>query len=340
MSRDLPSGVELAFDGLVVEVAGMIVTRSSADAALARPTTVTLGVFDGLHLGHQAIMHTVVERAGLSGTTPTVLTFDPHPRSVLHPESAPPLLQTFEQRLEGMRFLGIEQVVALEFTRELASVPAEEFVRRFLVEDLNTKAVYLGRGFAFGRGRGGNIELLRDLGLRYGFEADEVGAVELRGKRISSTATRRALRDGRMSLARRMLGRPYGLEGRVVEGRRLGGPTLGFPTANIEPHNRVLPATGVYVTATLVGGHWYRSVTNVGRRPTVGDDDHVTVEAHLLDFNQSLYGEAIRVRFLHRLRGEVRFAGLDELREQIRRDAARARRYFEHPIVRRSLIVV
>lgn len=317
----------------------MIVSRRTDDSSLARPATVTLGVFDGLHLGHQAIMHTVVARAAESGTAPTVVTFDPHPRSVLHPESAPPLLQSFEQRLEGMRFLGIDQVVALEFTRDLAAIPAEEFVRRFLVDDLAVRAVYLGRGFAFGRGRGGDIELLRSLGARYGFDADEVDEVELRGKRISSTATRRALGAGHMSLARRMLGRPYGLEGVVAHGRQLGGPVLGFPTANIEPHHRVLPASGVYVTATLVDGVWHRSVTNVGRRPTVGNDEHVTVEAHLLDFDRALYGMTIRVRFLHRLRGERRFPGLDELKMQIGRDVERARRYFSHSLVRRNLTV-
>lgn len=318
----------------------MIVVRRTDDAALRRPTTLTLGVFDGLHLGHQAIMRTIVDHAAETGTAPTVVTFDPHPRSVLHPESAPPLLQTFDQRLEGMKFLGIEQVVVLEFTRELAGVPAEEFVARFLIDDLEARAVFLGRGFAFGRGRRGNIELLRELSERLGFEADEVGEIELRGTRISSTATRRALREGRVNLARRMLGRPYGLEGRVVEGRRLGGSVLKFPTANIEPVNRVLPAPGVYVTATLVDDLWHRSVTNVGRRPTVGEEEHITVESHLLDFDRSLYGLTIRTRFLHRLRGERRFPSLDDLREQIGRDVARARRYFGCPAVQRNLAFV
>src|SRR6185369_9904281 len=314
--------------------------HGTENADIARPTVLTLGVFDGLHLGHQLIMKIVVDRARAIGAVPTVVTFEPHPRAVLHPESAPPMLQTFEQRIEGMRFFGIEQVVVLEFTRELAAVPAEEFVRRFLLDDLAARAVYLGRGFAFGKGRSGNIELLRELSARFGFEADEVAEVELRGKRISSTAARRALGSGRVSLARRMLGRPYGLEGLVVEGRRLGGPVLGFPTANIEPHHRVLPASGVYVTATLVDGTWRRSVTNVGRRPTGGDDEHVTVEAHLLDFDGSLYGKTIRVRFLHRVRSERRFASVDELREQIACDAERARRYFEQPLVRRNLTFV
>ncbi|MGB5036267.1 MAG: bifunctional riboflavin kinase/FAD synthetase [Blastocatellia bacterium] len=317
----------------------MIVSRSATDPAIVRPSTVTIGVFDGLHLGHQAIMRTVVERSRQNGTVPTVVTFDPHPRSVLYPESAPPLLQTFDQRIEGMSFLGIGQVLAIPFDREIASLSAEDFVMRYLVEALEARAIYLGRGFGFGRGRSGNISLLREMSVRCGFEADEVGEVELRGKRISSTATRRALQHGRVNLARRMLGRPYGLEGVVAEGRRMGGSVLRFPTANIEPQSRVLPARGVYVTASLVDGVWYRSVTNIGVRPTVTDEERVIVESHLLDFDRPLYGELIRVRFLHRLRGERRFPSIDELRDQISHDAGRARRYFHHPLVRRHLVV-
>lgn len=318
----------------------MIVARSISDASIERPSTVTIGVFDGLHLGHQSIMRTVVERAARDGTTPTVVTFDPHPRSILYPESAPPLLQTFDQRIEGMAFLGIRQVLAIPFSLEIAALTAETFVERYLVEALDAKSIYLGRGFAFGRKRSGNIQVLREMSSRHGFDADEVGEVDLRGKRISSTATRQALQSGRVNLARRMLGRPYGLEGVVVEGRRMGGPVLKFPTANIEPVSRVLPELGVYVTATLVDGVWYRSVTNVGVRPTVSNDQRLIVETHLLDFDQSLYRTQIRVRFLHRLRGERAFPSIDALRVQIARDAMRTRRYFGHPIVQSNLTVV
>jgi riboflavin kinase/FMN adenylyltransferase len=318
----------------------MIVARRADAPELRRPTALTLGVFDGLHLGHQAIMQKVVERARALGVAPTAVTFDPHPRAVLHPESTPPLLQTFEQRIEGMRFLGIEQVVALEFTRELAALPADEFVTRFLLDALGARAIFLGQGFAFGRGRGGDIALLRSLAERYDFEADEVGEVELRGRRISSTAIRAALKVGRVNVARRMLGRPYGVEGRVIEGNKMGGRVLSFPTANIDPHNRVLPASGVYVTATLFEGLWHRSVTNVGVRPTVTDEGRVLVETHVLGFDRQLYGETIRVRFLRRLRGERKFPSLDDLRAQIARDAARATEYFEHEAVRRNLTFI
>lgn len=318
----------------------MIVVRRTDDPRLIRPSIVTLGVFDGLHLGHQAIVQTVVERAAATGAAATAVTFDPHPRAVLYPDSAPLLLQTFEQRLEGLRYLGVDQVVALEFDRDLAAVPAEEFVRRFLLDELGVREIFLGRGFAFGHKRGGTIELLRRLAERHGFVADEVPEVTLNGRRISSTAIRAMLADGRVNIARKMLGRPYGVEGRVLEGRHLGGPALSFPTANIVPHNRVLPETGVYVTATLFENEWHRGVTNVGRRPTVGIDEHITVETHLLDFDRQIYGERIRVRFLRRLRGERRFPSLDDLKAQIARDVERGRSFFERPAVRRNLTFV
>lgn len=305
-------------------------------AAIERPTVVTLGVFDGLHLGHQAIVRQVVERALLVDATATLITFDPHPRQVLKPDTAPPLLQTFHQKMEGLRNLGMGQVVVLEFTQELAQLSAEEFVRKYLVEALRAREVYLGKGFAFGHNRQGNIELLRELAQKYGFIADEVPEVRLRQHRISSTMIRRLLKAGRINLARRMLGRPYGIEGVVTRGRGLGRELL-YPTANLEIQNRVLPADGVYVTLTLIDGEWHRSVTNIGKRPTFGGDPESKVEAHLIDFDRDLYGSTIRVRVLHRLRGERRFSGVDELRAQIARDRERAIRYFESAFVRRNL---
>src|SRR5919202_1630529 len=237
------------------------------NAEIARPTVLTLGVFDGLHLGHQLVMRTVVERARAVGAVPTVITFDPHPRAVLHAETAPPLLQTLDQKVEALGVLGIEQTIVVRFTREFARVRAEEFLRDVVHERLHAKEVYLGRGFAFGRGREGNIELWRKVSGELGLFADEVPEVRLRGQRISSSRIRALLAEGRVTLARRMLGRPYGVEGRVARGDERGR-TIGFPTANLRPTNRVIPRGGVYVTATLIEGAWRRSVTNVGVRPT------------------------------------------------------------------------
>jgi riboflavin kinase / FMN adenylyltransferase len=306
---------------------------------LQRPTVLTLGVFDGLHLGHQAIVRTVVERALLSGATPTLITFDPHPRQVLKPETAPPLLQTFNQKMEGLRLLGLQQVLVLDFTPELAALSAEEFTQRFICDALQAREVYLGKGFAFGHGRRGNIELLLRLSQQLGFYAAEVPEVQLRKHRISSTLVRRLLQGGKVNLARRMLGRPYGIEGQVTRGHGVGKQLL-YPTANLEVHNRVLPLDGVYVTLTLVDGVWRRSVTNIGKRPTFGGGVESKVETHLIDFDSDLYEQTIRVRVLHRLRGEQKFSGIEELKAQIGRDRARAIRYFESELVRRNLSFV
>ena len=309
------------------------------NAEIARPTVLTLGVFDGLHLGHQLIIRRVVERARATDSVPTVITFDPHPRAVLHPESAPPLLQTFDQKIEALGVLGIEQTIVVRFTEEFARVRAEEFLRDVVRERLQAREVYLGRGFAFGYKREGDIELLRRVSERLGFHADEVPEVRLRRQRISSSKIRGLLSEGRVNLARRMLGRPYGVEGRVVRGAERGR-TLGFPTANLHPQNRVIPRGGVYVTATLIEGRWRRSVTNVGTRPTFERDAEASVETYVMDWSGDLYGDVVRTRFLRRLRDERRFASLAELKAQIERDTRRAARYFERAGVRRSLAVV
>jgi riboflavin kinase/FMN adenylyltransferase len=308
------------------------------NAEIARPTVLTLGVFDGLHLGHQLIMRTVVERARALKAVPTVLTFDPHPRAVLHPESAPPLLQTFDQKIEAFGVLGLEQAIVVRFTRAFAHVRAADFLRDVVHERLQARAVFLGRGFAFGYQREGDIELLRRVSAQLGFEAHEVPEVRLRGQRISSSRIRALLAAGRVNLARRMLGRPYGVEGRVVRGLERGR-TLGFPTANLQPQNRVVPAGGVYVTATLIEGAWRRSVTNIGTRPTFADDAGASIETYVMDWTGDLYGDVVRVRFLHRLRAERKFASVEELQRQIAWDIARARRYFTRGGVRRSLAV-
>jgi riboflavin kinase/FMN adenylyltransferase len=310
------------------------------NAEIARPTVLTLGVFDGLHLGHQLIMRTVVERARATGSVPTVLTFDPHPRAILHPESAPPLLQTFDQKIEAFGVMGIEQTIVVQFNREFAQIRAEDFLRDVVRERLQAREVYLGRGFAFGYNREGHIDLLRAVSERLGFHADEVPEVRLRGQRISSSRIRALLSEGRVNLARRMLGRPYGVEGRVVRGQERGR-TLGFPTANLRPQNRVIPSHGVYVTATLIEGVWMRSVTNVGLRPTFETDAvEPSVETFVINWSGDLYGDVVRVRFLHRLREERKFASVDELKKQIELDRQRAIEYFERSGVRHALTIV
>jgi riboflavin kinase/FMN adenylyltransferase len=309
------------------------------NAKIARPTVLTLGVFDGLHLGHQLIMQTVVQGARAIGAVPTVITFEPHPRAVLHPESAPPLLQTFDQKIEALGVLGIEQTIVIHFDQAFAEIRAQDFLSDVVVDRLHAKEVYLGRGFAFGHEREGNIELLRQVSERLGFRADEVPEVRLRGRRVSSSRIRELLQLGQVNLARRMLGRPYGVEGRVVRGDERGAQ-LGFPTANLHPQNRVIPRGGVYVTATLIDGQWRRSVTNIGTRPTFDTGARTSVETFIVDWSGDLYGDVVRVRFLHRLRDEKQFASVEELKTQIKCDVARAEKYFEHSGVKRALSVV
>ncbi len=291
------------------------------NAEIQRPTVLTLGVFDGLHLGHQLIMRTVVDRARAVGAVPTAITFDPHPRAVLHPASAPPLLQTLDQKVDGFGVLGIEQTIVIRFTEEFSRIPAGNFLRDVVHERLQAREVYLGRGFAFGHNRAGNIDLLRQVSTDLGFAAGEVPEVSLR------------------NLARRMLGRPYGVEGRVERGKERGH-VLGFPTANLHPQNRVIPANGVYVTGTLLDGQWRRSITNVGTRPTFETAREPSVETFVMDWSGDLYGDVIRVRFLYRLRDEKKFDSLEQLRTQIERDVGRAESYFERAGARHMLSIL
>ncbi|MEP6900886.1 MAG: bifunctional riboflavin kinase/FAD synthetase [Actinomycetota bacterium] len=314
----------------------MKIFHGTDNANILRGTVLTLGVFDGLHLGHQRIMQTVVESARINKAVPTVITFDPHPRAVLHPENSPPLLQTLDQRLANFEVLGIEQTIVIRFDKDFAAQDAETFLSDIVHERLQAREVFLGKGFAFGKNRGGNIELLREMSRKFGFFADEVAEVRLRGQRISSSKIRKLLAEGRVNLARRMLGRPYGVEGQIIHGFERGR-TIGFPTANLHPHNRVIPKYGVYATANLIDGVWRRSITNVGVRPTFEDEKNPSIESYVFDFDGDLYGDVLRVRFLHRIRDERKFSGIDELKAQIERDTRRALNYFSQSGVKSML---
>jgi len=204
---------------------------------------------------------------------------------------------------------------------------------------LQAREVYLGKGFAFGKNRGGNIELLKKMSETLGFFADEVEEITLRGQRISSSKIRKLLAIGKVNLARRMLGRPYGVEGQIVRGDQRGR-TIGFPTANLKPHNRVIPKYGVYATANLIDGVWRRSITNVGVRPTFEGDKEPSIESYIFDFDGDLYGDVLRVRFLHRIRDERKFSGIDELKNQIAKDSQTALNYFKRLGVKNSLDII
>ncbi len=288
----------------------------------------TIGVFDGIHRGHQAILRELVQRAKETAGTSVVLSFDPHPQKIIRPAEAPLLLQTRRQKEALLRRLGIDVLIRLPFTRRLSLCTAEEFADRILFSH-GIREIRVGGNFRFGHRRSGDFATLRRLGESLGFQVVEVAAVQTRGWRVSSTLIRRALLQGRASWARHLLGRPYQMAGMVVRGAGRG-EKLGFPTANLHPENELVPACGVYATWAWIGGRCAESITNVGFRPTVdGSSDAPVVETHLLDFRGDLYGKRLSLDFWRRLRSERKFSGAGQLVEQIQRDARRARLYFE-----------
>lgn len=308
----------------------MLVIRGPEGGRTApRGAVATVGNYDGIHLGQRAVLERVAARARELGRPALALTFEPHPLRVLAPDRAPRRLTTDVQRERLLAGLGIDVLCLLAFDAELASWPAERFVREVLVDRLAIRELHVGSRFAFGRGREGSLGLLERLGGDLGFRAFGVPELELRGGPVSATRIRAALAAGRVEEAALLLGRPYAVDGRVVAGDRRGR-TLGFPTLNLATDNEILPADGVYVAAAdfPARGERIPAVANVGLRPTIGRDAAPVVEAHLLDFDRSCYGEEVELRFLAHLRGERRFPTLDALTGQIARDVESAREYF------------
>ena len=290
-------------------------------------SVVTVGNFDGVHLGHQQILRRVVERAEMSHSLPGVLTFFPHPARVLRPEQAPALLATLDQRLAAFATAGIEAAFVLKFDRELAQVPADVFVQRYLVDTMRARDVLVGENFRFGHKQAGDVNLLRELGTRWNFDVEVVPPVKVDGLVVSSTTVRDAVREGRVDDARKLLGSPYALSGEIRAGTGLGRKVV-VPTLNLTTEQELLPKLGVYATEVALGGKVYRAATNVGVRPTF-DGTHATVESHLLDFNENRTDGPMEVRFWSRLRDEKKFSGPEALREQILKDIAKAREYFQ-----------
>src|SRR5215470_1108326 len=289
-----------------------------------RPSAVALGVFDGVHLGHRAILGAAVAHARATGAPALVCTFETHPMEVLQPERAPLPITTLDERLDLIAACGVDGTVVLSFTRELAAVEPEAFVKDVLVDRLAARQVVVGFNHRFGRAARGDAALLRELGARMGFNVDVVAPLTVDGVPVSSTAIRTALGRGDVDAAARMLGRPYTLPGTVVAGAGRGR-TLGFPTANVAPGRPVLVAPGVYACTFEVGGQARRAVVNVGVRPTFGEAT-LAVEAYLLDFSGDLYGQTVRLTFVSRVREERRFPSVDALRAQIADDVETARR--------------
>jgi riboflavin kinase/FMN adenylyltransferase len=296
---------------------------------LPRGCVATIGNFDGMHVGHQAIVHGIIERARELGRPSAVITFHPHPLTVVAPDRVPKQILTISQKEEILRGLGVDALLIVPFTHEFSRWTADRFVEDFLVRALNVAEVRIGRDFAFGAGREGNLATLTALGERFGFDVMGLDDVKLRGIRVSSSLVRDALAKGAMRIVTLALGRTYFIDGRVATGRRLGRK-IGFPTVNVDPFNELFPGSAVYITTSRFESfsRCFESVTNIGVRPTLYENYATTIESHILDFDSNVYGDTVRVYFHRLLRREQQFRSALELTNQIRQDIERSRLYF------------
>lgn len=283
----------------------------------------SIGNFDGVHVGHQEILRRVVREASVRQGTPLVFTFHPHPLTVLRPERPLPLILSLREKISACFTTGVQGVIVQRFTNAFSLLTAETFVQRYLMEAIGVRKVIIGHNVSFGHNRTGRAETLVQLGEKYGFAVEVVGPVKVAGQEVSSTAVRAALSIGDMATVTRFLGRPYAVSGRVEKGFQRGR-TIGFPTANLRPRADLLLPNGVYAVKVEVGGTQVSGVANVGLNPTFGGNTR-TIETHLFDFSADLYGQRLRVSFIAHLRNEQKFPSVQELIQQIHQDAQRAR---------------
>ena len=296
---------------------------------LPRGCVATIGNFDGMHIGHQAIVRGVVERARELGRPSAVVTFHPHPLSVVAPDRVPKQILTLAQKEELLAEMGVDALLVVPFTHEFSRWTADKFIEEFLVNALQVSEVRIGRDFCFGAGREGNLERLTAAGQRHGFAVEGVGEVRIRGIRVSSSLVRDAIWSGAIRTVNMALGRTYFIDGRVATGRRLGRK-IGFPTVNMDPSNELYPGRGVFITTSRFESfsRSFESVTNIGVRPTLYENYAVTIESHILDFDSNVYGDTVRLYFHSLLRREQQFRSALELTNQIRMDIERSRRHF------------
>jgi riboflavin kinase/FMN adenylyltransferase len=295
---------------------------------VSAPVVLAIGNFDGVHLGHVALMQQLAEVSARLQLVPTILTFEPHPREFFAPASAPARLTTLREKLELLADYGARQAMVCPFNAAFSALTAEEFIEQVLVKSLQVKHLIIGDDFRFGRGRTGDFSLLQAAGQKFGFSVEAMASVTVDGERASSSAVRAALANGDMVQAARFLGRPYMIDGRVAHGDKIGRQ-LGFATANIRIKHNPLPMTGVFaVQVSGLGDSLLPGVANLGVRPTVGGTRPL-LEVHLFDFDRDIYGAHISVRFVHKLRNEQRFPNFDALKAQIAADAVAARDFFK-----------
>jgi len=303
--------------------------------AIVKPfknAVVTTGNFDGVHIGHQALFHEVIEQADAMEGTSVAITFDPHPIRVLKQNGHPPLITLLDQKTELIESTGVDVLVVIPFSTEFAALPAHAFVADILVRKIGMQAIVVGSDYSFGRNREGNLDRLREMAREIGFKViltDWIQGPNANTHRISSTRVRELVMAGDMDRTRKHLGRYYQIRGKVATGRNRGGRLLGFPTANINLHDELSPKTGVYAVTVECREKQFKGVANIGYSPTF--DDHIfTVEVHILDFEKNIYGEDIRVNFIQRLRAEEKFSGIDELSDQINKDILHARELLDN----------
>jgi riboflavin kinase/FMN adenylyltransferase len=293
-----------------------------------QPLAVTIGNFDGVHLGHQAMLQRLKQTADTLGIATCVLTFEPHPREFFTPEQAPARLTSLREKLEYFAGFGIDRVHICRFNRPFSQLSAPDFIERILRHGLQTKWLLVGDDFRFGAKRTGDFSLLRQTGTEQGFEVAAMESVTLDGLRVSSTAVREALAAGKLAFANRLLGRPYSISGRVVHGDKLG-KKIGFPTANIQIKHNKPPLSGIFaVELSGIGDAKLPGVASLGVRPTVKENGRMVLEAHLFDFDQRIYGQHVRVDFLHKLRDEEKYTDLDTLIRQIELDVENTHEFF------------
>jgi len=299
--------------------------RSISELAhLPGPVFLAIGVFDGVHLGHQAVISTSAEHARAANGTPVVVTFDPHPEKVLRPEAAPHLLTATAHKTALIRDLEVDHLLIVTFDKQFAATEPEDFVQRLVECSKPLREICVGHEWAFGKNRRGNLELLKKLGAQFNFNVVGIRPVMLKGELVSSTTIRRAVEAGDLAKATTMLGRDYTILGTVVHGDDLG-KKIGFPTANLSAHNEQFPPNGVYVAEATLGGAAYPGVINLGCRPTVSSKHERVLEIHLLDFERDIYGRDIEVRFIRYLRPEKKFKTIEALVQQIDADVQQAR---------------
>lgn len=291
---------------------------------------VTIGNFDGVHKGHQALLNNIINKAKEINGTSVAVTFEPHPIRVLKTNNHPPLITIYEQKLELLEKTGIDVLISIPFTKEFAAIGAKSFVEDLLVKKIGMKAMVVGKDYSFGKKREGNIEILKEFSDRLGFEViipEWITPPDV-DERISSTKVREIVSSGKVEMAPGLLGRHYQIRGRVVAGRDRGGKLLGCPTANLNLQDELCPETGVYAVTVESEKGLFNGVANIGYSPTF--DDHLfTIEVHILDFDDDIYNKDIRVNLIVKLRNEVKFSGIDELAKQIEKDIQEARRVLE-----------